>query len=102
MLNSLDDLYKNKYRLIDNRTGEATKELADNLFSDTLERVKESDLPQFEGLNFGIDSSAAEYLNDALKSPSKLKAAKSELPKDVADDITNLKKIIQRSARLVF
>lgn len=93
MLNSLDDLYKNKYRLIDNRTGEATKELANNLFSDTLERVKESDLPQFEGLNFGLDSSAAEYLNDALKSPSKLKAAKSELPKDVADDITNLKKL---------
>lgn len=91
--NSLDDLYKNKYRLIDNRTGEATKELADNLFSDVLGRVKESDLPRFEGLDFGIDNSAAEYLNDALKSPSKLKAAKGELPKDVADDVTNLKKL---------
>lgn len=54
-LKSLDDLYKNRYRLIDNRTGEHTEDAMRNAVADTIADFKQNGISDYDAEGFVTD-----------------------------------------------
>lgn len=95
-LNSLDDLYKNRYRLIDNQTGEATQDAMTNSMHELANKIDQRGIAPFnEGSDWRRFDDISEYLADAASGQRNLYPALDELPDDIVNEIGRLQKAYQ-------
>lgn len=92
-INSLDDLYKNKYRFIDSKTGELTKDAMNDELSKIAARIDELKLPGLQRSNsYEQYDAVSNYVADAMGGAKDLYPAFDELPADIANEIGRLQK----------
>lgn len=97
MLKSLDDLYKNKYRLIDNNTGELTKEAMTDELARISAKVDALDLPMLRNDNRYMQTDdTANFVAD-LASGNKARHDTSSLPDDILQEIEQLRQAYQKA-----
>ena len=96
MFKSLDDLYKNKHRFIDNQTGELTKDAMNDELARVSSMVDDLNLPGLQSDNqFTQFDNVSNYVADAASGQRNLYPALDELPDDVVNQIGRLQKAYQ-------
>lgn len=87
-LRSLDDLYKNRNRLIDNQTGDVTKDIMSDEISRLADQVDQLNIPMFADNNpYTRTDSIADHIVDAFSGRGSLAP---EIPADIAAEIDKL------------
>lgn len=90
MINSLDDLYKNRYRLIDSETGGKTKSRMESEMMKVIDDLYYSDTPGFSSYD-----DVGDYVADAASGRRPFGPALDEIPDDVQNSIGRLQKAYQ-------
>ena len=87
-IKSLDDLYKNRYRLVDNVTGEQTKQAMNDELARITANLDELKLPAFQSDNpYTQFDNVSNYVADAASNQRNLYPALDELPDNIVNDI---------------
>jgi len=90
-LKSLDDIYKNKYRFIDNQTGDATKDAMGDYIAGTAEKINKMNLPELQTDNqYEQYDRVLNYVADAASGRKDLYPALDTMPQDVLDEIAQI------------
>lgn len=90
-MKSLDDLYKNRYRFIDNQTGEVTKDAMNDYMSSIAAKIDALGLPELKYDNqFEQYDRVMDYLVDVTNGAKDPYPALNKLPQSVLDDAATL------------
>lgn len=93
---SLDDAYKNRYRLINSEAGDITKDAINDEFFRITQAIDDLNIPMFSGdsNSFTRLDGIGGYLADAV---SGRQAMLKELPKELVDDIGRLSEVYKKA-----
>lgn len=95
-IKSLDDLYKNRYRFIDNSTGEVTKDAMNDEMTRIVDKIDKLGIDELRDTNpYTQYDRAANYVNDVMDNRPDIYPSLDRVPRDVIDEISSLKRAYQ-------
>jgi hypothetical protein len=93
-LKSLDDIYKSRYRFIDNQTGDKTKDAMGDHMSEIAAKIDALKLPELATDNpYEQYDRVLNYMVDAASGHKDLYPSLDKMPQDVLDGIAELGKV---------
>lgn len=93
-LKSLDDIYKKRYRFIDNQTGDKTKDAMGDYMSEIAAKIDGLKLPELATDNpYEQYDRVLNYMVDAASGRKDLYPALDKMPQEVLDGIAELGKV---------